>query len=302
MPGVTGIAAAPCSWGVEDPGNPHNPPWLQVLDEAVSAGYRAIELGPFGYLPVDASLLNNELGKRRLSVVAGTLFEPLWDHTQLARITEKTREICQFLKTVGVGQLVVIDSVNPTRSHFAGHNDMAPRLDNQQWETMMSAIRTVADIASDHGIRTVVHPHAGSYIEYADEIFRMLDDLPHEQIGLCLDTGHCVYAGMDPVQMLKECQSRLEYIHFKDIHTEKLQRCTSTMKNYWETCQNGVMCPIGEGDIDFEAVETILDEIGYKDWITIEQNRDHQAAATTLHDAKKSLKHLLPGRVLLIPT
>ena len=48
------ICGAPCCWGVDDPKNPYLPPWTRVLEEAGKAGYSAIELGPYGYLPIDA--------------------------------------------------------------------------------------------------------------------------------------------------------------------------------------------------------------------------------------------------------
>ena len=60
------IANAPCSWGVDDPKNPNLPAWATVLKEAAQAGYRSIELGPWGYLPTDPA-----------SLVAGTIFDDL---------------------------------------------------------------------------------------------------------------------------------------------------------------------------------------------------------------------------------
>ena len=53
------ICGAPCCWGVDDPKNPYLPPWTRVLEEAGKAGYSAIELGPYGYLPIDAELVAN---------------------------------------------------------------------------------------------------------------------------------------------------------------------------------------------------------------------------------------------------
>ncbi|MCP8688409.1 hypothetical protein [Marinobacterium sedimentorum] len=47
------ISSAPCCWGVDDPRNPYLPPWEKVLDEAAAAGYKGLELGPYGYLPLD---------------------------------------------------------------------------------------------------------------------------------------------------------------------------------------------------------------------------------------------------------
>ncbi|MFP3126619.1 hypothetical protein OH784_28890 [Ectobacillus funiculus] len=44
------IAGAPCCWGVDDPKNPYLPPWERVLQEASQAGYKGIELGPYGVI------------------------------------------------------------------------------------------------------------------------------------------------------------------------------------------------------------------------------------------------------------
>ena len=47
------ITCAPCCWGVDDVKNPHLPPWERVLDEAAEAGFGGLELGPYGYMPLD---------------------------------------------------------------------------------------------------------------------------------------------------------------------------------------------------------------------------------------------------------
>ena len=65
------IANAPCSWGVDDPKNPNLPAWATVLKEAAQAGYRSIELGPWGYLPTDPASLRAALEQHQLSLVAG---------------------------------------------------------------------------------------------------------------------------------------------------------------------------------------------------------------------------------------
>ena len=60
------ICGAPCCWGVDDPKNPYLPPWRRVLKEAGLAGYSAIELGPYGYLPIDVPAVSTELRKTGL--------------------------------------------------------------------------------------------------------------------------------------------------------------------------------------------------------------------------------------------
>ena len=49
------VTTAPCCWGVDDIANPHLPDWRLVLDEVAAAGYGGLELGPYGYMPLDVA-------------------------------------------------------------------------------------------------------------------------------------------------------------------------------------------------------------------------------------------------------
>jgi len=289
------IGCAPCCWGVESPDNPHNPDWEQVLHETHSAGFSGLELGPYGFMPLDADLVNGALSLNNIDICAGTIFEPLSNINSQAETLNKTKILCALLKKIGADKLVVIDCVNDLRSQFAGISDLAPRLQSAQWLVMMDTIRQIAAIAKAFGIRAVVHPHAGGYIEYEDELERMLADLSHDEVGLCLDTGHLYYAGMDPAKSLRRYADRLDYVHFKDINATVLKNVIKSRVGFWKACAQGVMCPIGEGVIDYAAVQMALLDIGYSGWITIEQERDPRHSATTLIDIKRS-RHYLSQR------
>lgn len=69
------VTTAPCCWGVDDVGNPNLPPWQRVLDEVAEAGYGGLELGPYGYMPLDLDLVSEALNRRGLFIVAGTIFD-----------------------------------------------------------------------------------------------------------------------------------------------------------------------------------------------------------------------------------
>ncbi|PAB59288.1 sugar phosphate isomerase/epimerase family protein [Anaeromicrobium sediminis] len=298
------IGSAPCSWGVEDANDPHNPAWEKVLDEASQAGYKGLELGPYGYLPQDVELLQNALAQRDLQIVAGTLYDDLVSPENFQNIISKTHVTCKLIsklpkasqvdgQSYATPYLVIIDQVNKVRSPFAGHPDKAPRLSTDDWNQMMKHIREIGKITSEeYGIRSVVHPHAGGYIEYADETIRLLNDIPSEVAGLCLDTGHLYYACMDPVQWLKKYADRLDYVHFKDIDIAVYKNVINRQIGFFEACKENVMCPIGKGIIDYEAIHKTLHEIKYKGWITIEQERDPRDADGSLADVRESLKYL----------
>lgn len=295
------ISCAPCCWGVDDVRNPHLPDWKLVLEEASAAGYKGIELGPYGYIPLDVEVVQRNLTQSGLSIVAGTIFDDLVSEGNLSSLLRQAREICAFIKQLpqlptepgqkfAVPYLVVMDWGHPERDFEAGHSDRAPRLSDAQWAHMVSHIRQIAMLAwSEYGVRAVIHPHAGGYIEFADEINRIVADIPHEVAGLCLDTGHLYYSGLDPVYWLKKHADRLDYVHFKDIDATVYQQVLGERIAFFAACARGVMCPIGKGVIDYAGIRNVLTEIGYQGYITIEQERDTRNSGSSLRDVAESL-------------
>ena len=62
------LGSCPDSWGVWFADDPRQTPWQRFLDELAGAGYRWLELGPYGYLPTDPAQLQDELAKRDLTL------------------------------------------------------------------------------------------------------------------------------------------------------------------------------------------------------------------------------------------
>ena len=154
---------------------------------------------------------------------------------------------------------------------------------------MVANIRAIAELARDrHGVRAVIHPHAGGYIEFEDELDRIAADVPADLAGLCLDTGHLDYSGMDPVATIRAYADRLDYIHFKDIDPAVYADVMGRRIRFFEACGEGVMCPIGRGRIDYPGLRRLLTELGYGGYITIEQERDPRNAGGILADLAAS--------------
>jgi inosose dehydratase len=299
------ICGAPCCWGVDDPKNPYLPPWQRVLKEAAQAGYSAIELGPYGYLPIDVPVVAEELNKNGLAIVAGTIFHDLLDPANQESVLKAVDDICRLITdpalpklTTHDGQkfptpyMTVMDWGHDERDYAAGHPDKAPRLSTEEWARFMGNVRAVCERANQWGVRPVIHPHAGGYIEFADEIEAVTRDIPYEIAGLCLDTGHLYYSGMNPVEWLKKYADRLDYVHFKDVDEKVYQEVLGEHIRFFDGCGKGAMCPIGTGSLDYPAIRQTLDEIGYAGYITIEQERDPRNADTSLRDVKASVDYL----------
>ncbi|UIJ94405.1 TIM barrel protein [Sinorhizobium meliloti] len=298
------ITTAPCCWGVDDVKNPHLPHWEKVLDEAKAAGFGGLELGPYGYLPLDLRLVSEALNERGLKIVAGTIFDDLVSIANRDSLLRQADEICALITKLPQpetlpGQrfeapyLTVMDWGHEERDYAAGHSDRAPRLDAETWAGMIGNIRAIAELARDkYGVRATIHPHAGGYLEFADELARVVEDIPAELAGLCLDTGHTDYSGMDPADTLRRYWDRVDYIHFKDVDDAVYRKVMRERIRFFDACAKGVMCPIGRGRIDYAAVRALLIELGYSGYITIEQERDPRNTSSILEDLAASRSFL----------
>ncbi|WP_457583683.1 sugar phosphate isomerase/epimerase family protein [Ensifer canadensis] len=297
------ITTAPCCWGVDDVNNPNLPAWSRVFDEAAAAGYGGLELGPYGYVPLDERLVAAALSERNLFIVAGTIFDDLVSPGNRDNLMRQTDEICGVItrppqpprvagQRFATPYLTVMDWGHDERDYAAGHFDRAPRLSDEAWAGMVANIKAIAERARGYGVRAVIHPHAGGYLEFADEIERIARDVTQEAAGFCLDTGHIYYAGMDPVDTLRRYADRLDYVHFKDIDQAVFDRVMGEKIRFFEACAQGVMCPIGRGVIDYPAVKRALDDIGYHGFITVEQERDPRSVAGSLADVRESRDYL----------
>ncbi|MGR6980420.1 TIM barrel protein [Testudinibacter sp. P27/CKL/0425] len=293
----------PLLLGVDDPKNPYLHKWTSVLEEAAQAGYQGIELGPYGYLPIDIERVSTELKKQGLFIVAGTIFDDLVSDDNQAKLKQQVHDICSLITRLPqqpsqpyqkfpTPYLVIIDWGHDERDYAAGHPDKAPRLAQAEWDKMISHIKNLAAIAKGYGVRAVIHPHAGGYIEFADELEKVVQDIPYEQAGLCLDTGHLYYSKMDPLTLLNQYWDHIDYLHFKDINIDVYHQVMNERIRFFAACGKGVMCRIGEGVIDYPAIYRFLHDKQYRGYITVEQERDPRNAASSLDDVKISRDYL----------
>jgi len=99
-------------------------------------------------------------------------------------------------------------------------------LSDAEWQAMMGRIEQIAQIAQDEfDVKSYLHPHAGCYIEFEDEVDRAMKDLSPDLVGLCVDTGHSAYAGIDPVKLIERYASRIGHMHFKNIDRAVHAQC-----------------------------------------------------------------------------
>ena len=286
------IANAPTSWGIEDPEDRVNPAWTDVLDDVAGAGYAGVELGPLGYLPDDGRVLRPELERRRLELVAGFLFMPLHTREGIASAVEAARRTCRLLADVGARYLVVIQGFTPERERAAGRPGAARPLTEDQWRTMIEGVHRLARVATEYGLLPCLHPHAGTHVEFEPEIERVVEETDPELVALCLDTGHCAYAGIDPVGLYRRHSGRVAYFHLKDVDQARLHSALAGSLAFEQAVAERVFCPLGEGVVDFAGLTSALEENEFDGWATVEQDRLPTDSGTPALHAAASLRHL----------
>lgn len=183
------------------PDDPEQVPGSTFLREVAEAGYQAIELGPYGYLPTDPAELREVLEQYDLSVLAGTVFSKLhhadtWDFTW-----QQVTDVAALTQAMGGQHIVVIPDV--WRDHKTGAPKESPTLTDEQWGLLTSQHDELGRrIGEEYGLRVQFHSHADSHVGYQPEIERFLESTNPDYVNLCLDTGHVAYYGGDCVELI----------------------------------------------------------------------------------------------------
>jgi inosose dehydratase len=282
------LAGAPVSWGVDFAGAPGNPPPDVVFAGIAAAGLRWAELGPPGFL----AQRRDALSAHGLSSAGTFVFERFHVPGARPEILAAARDALDRLELHGGRRLVLVDRPSGRRAATAGRSGAAERLGDAAWRGMIGTIRRVAALASECGVRVVVHPHAGTRIEFADEVARLLADLAPDEAGLCLDTGHALYAGDDPSALLREHAGRVAHLHVKDVDRARLAAARAGGQDFWTAIARGVFCPVGEGALDLPAFARALAASGYAGFATIEQDRRPGSPGVPAADLRVSVERL----------
>ncbi len=269
------FACAPVSWGVEDYCGPSwEQPYQRILDEMAECGYEGTELGPYGYFPVDAKTLRPQLEERGLKMLSSFVPVNLAEPTAAREAAQRIQEVGELLSALGAPCIVLADYQSKAREAIAGRvpSDGSASLAANQWKQVVSLGREAERIAQDFGLDLVFHPHVGTFIETPEETERFFDAVSASNIGLCLDTGHCLYGGGDPVGIAKRYKDILRYVHIKDIDMPVLEAVHRNRLNFDEAIEAGVFSQIGEGGLDFPAFFRTLERNGYQGWCVVEQD------------------------------
>lgn len=286
------LAASPTTWGVDFADNPENPPWRRVLDEIQASGLHSLELGPVGYLPEDPDVLGPELESRGLTTAGTFMFQPIYDDTREEQVLDVAQRTSRVVRELGGHFLILVDQPTDLRVMTAGREQQAQRMAPKDRVGYLERVRRIGSIAAEHELRAVFHQHAGTNVEFLDEVEELFAGVDDECLGMCLDTGHLAYAGIDPVDAIRRFDDRIDHVHFKDVDGEVLARARAQGWDFWTAISAGIFCPIGQGVVDFAGVMSALETLDFAGTATIEQDRHPQSDTDPLADLRASIAHI----------
>jgi len=272
------VANAPCSWGIlEFDRSTPAASYTQVLDEIHQTGYAGTELGDWGFMPTDPGRLREEMARRHLRLIGGFVPVPLADRSTHADGVETAVRTARLLRDAGgLDALVVLSDDNgrvAERERFAGRIRPEQGLSADEWKVFADgATRVARAVREEAGLRTVFHEHCGGYVETESEIDELMARTEPSVLGLCLDTGHIVYGGGDPLKVLERHASRVWHVHFKDCDPAVATTARTANLGYLSAVRSRLFCELGAGGVDFREVVDALRRHQYSGWIVVEQD------------------------------
>ncbi|MGI9624633.1 MAG: TIM barrel protein, partial [Acidimicrobiales bacterium] len=154
---------------------------------------------------------------------------------------------------------------NPSRAA----TDPSYGFDEAGWQRFAVGLQRAVDHCRSRGFEPTLHPEAGTHVEARWEIDRALQVT---DIGLCLETGHEVVGGGDPLSTLQDYGSRINHVHLKDATRsiiEGIVRDAEPVETIWS---RRAFPPLGQGDVAIHEILELLLAQGYSGWLVVEQD------------------------------
>jgi inosose dehydratase len=213
----------------------------QAIAEIGAAGYKGVELFDGNLLSYDGKIGElrkqlNDAGLEFLAVYSGAnvIFPEIWPE-ELWRI----RKGADLAAEVGAQHLVV----------GGGAKRTTPATD-EDYRRLADGLNQVVKLAEERGMTAHYHPHLTTMAETPEQI-RQVFEL--STIHFCPDTAHLAAAGGKPEELILTYGDRISYVHLKDFRRDPF-----------------AFLPLGEGELNMEAILRTLVKIDYTGWLLVE--------------------------------
>jgi inosose dehydratase len=272
LPGAS-IGIVPILWNNVDLADlRHGTDALTILDEIARTGYEGTQLG-IGF--PEGNALCDALAERRLRLAEVYLSIPTTVDGPTPDALALGRERARLLHEGGGEVLVLALDLSPGREERAGRASEpgTPRLTDAGWDALLATVHGLAAEVVAAGHRAAFHPHSGTFVETPAEVERLAIGLDSALIGMCLDVGHYLVGGGDPVSALRDLGDRVTHIHLKDVDPVVLDGLRKGAVGGFDAAIRGrLFTELGAGALDLDGVLAAAAERDYDGWLMVEQD------------------------------
>lgn len=241
-----------------------------VMGEMARLGYAGTQFGR-GFPEGDAL--------RQMLAADGLRFAELYSalnagpHGLAADAAEVAHRDLGRLVAAGGEVLVVAVHGGGERDAWSGRvADGAPQWKAAAFEGLADLLASLVAAAPD-GIRIAFHPHAATWVEAPDEVYALASRLPATGAGLCLDVGHYLVGGGDPVRAVRDYGPLVTHVHLKDVDPTVLARLRAgELDGFGAAVRERVFTELGNGALDLRGVLSALAAADYACWLMVEQD------------------------------
>ncbi len=284
------LGVAPIAWTNDDmPELGGEISFEQCIDEMAQAGFEGSEVG--NKYPKDPKALAKALKPRGLSIASAWFSSFLT--TKDPQVTYdafiKHRD---FLHAMGAKVIVVSEQGHSIQGQMnTPLHKNKPVFTEKEWQNLAAGLEELGRLAADRDMKIVYHHHMGTGVQTFEEVEKLMELTDPELVYLLLDTGHIVFAGGDPVEMVEAFGPRIKHVHFKDLRQTIVQKSSDEELSFLQLVKLGVFTVPGDGMIDFAPIIKALSTTNYKGWIIVEAEQD-PALAPPLEYALKARAYL----------
>ncbi len=236
------------------------PTWLRAAAVKPEDAFRGLKVGVASY-SFRKFNLDQALAMTRQ---AGVKYITLKDfHLPYKTTTEQRKDARKKAEAAGVvlmggGVIYMNNKEDEIRSFFDYAKDAG--MPTIVCSPDPAALDTIEKYAKQYDIRIAIHNHGPGDKRYPSplDVWRMVKDRD-TRMGICMDVGHSVRIGEDPVAVMKECASRLYDFHIKDVT---------------EATPKGKAIEVGKGVINTPAVLKVLVDMKFPYHVALEHELD----------------------------
>ena len=150
-------------------------------------------------------------------------------------------------------------------------------------EHATACIKACLPHAKAKGVTLIIENHYKDdfwdYPEFAqmiDVFCELVDSIQDDGFGVNYDPSNTILAGEDPLELLRRVAPRVKTMHASDRYLiegtiEDLRREEVGVEGYAQRLRHG---QIGDGLNDYDAIFSILTEVSFDSWISIEDGVD----------------------------